>query len=50
MLGVDAWWVIHGQDLMDALNQVKNGDDPGIIYAELYANSTHEQVPGGEHG
>lgn len=32
-------WVIHGQTLIQALHRAHEGEDPEIIYAELYANS-----------
>lgn len=38
----DSWWTIHGQALIDALRRAHTGDDPEIVYAELYANSDHE--------
>jgi hypothetical protein len=40
------WWTISGEALLDALHRVQNGDDAGLVYAELYANSDHENVPG----
>lgn len=36
------WWVIHGEELMDALKRAHAGEEPGIIYAELYVNSDSE--------
>lgn len=33
-------WVIEGGELMKALKRVQGGDDPDIVYAELYANSS----------
>lgn len=36
------WWTISGAALLDALNRVQDGDDPDVVYAELYANSDHE--------
>jgi hypothetical protein len=33
------WWVIHGQALMDALARAYDGEDPEMVYVELYANS-----------
>jgi len=45
---VDAlgWWTISGVALLDALKRAHDGDDPDIVYAELYANSDVENVPG----
>lgn len=46
MPGHDAWWVIHGEELAKALHRVKDGEDPDLIYTELFANSEHEEVEG----
>ena len=35
----DQWWVINGDDLMNALTSANKGDSPSIIYVELIANS-----------
>ena len=35
----DQWWSINGQVLLDALNRAHNGDDPDVVYLELFANS-----------
>lgn len=40
--GRDAYWVIYGQELFDALTRVADGDDPEIVFIELYANSERE--------
>jgi len=37
------WWVIHGDDLIEMLQRAHAGEDPGIIYAEVYANSKLEE-------
>ena len=37
------WWTIHGEALLDALHRSHDGDDPDVVYAELYANSEHER-------
>jgi len=39
MSGLDSWWTIHGETIMEALKRAANGEDPDMIYAELYANS-----------
>lgn len=36
------WWTISGEALLAALHRAKDGDDPDVVYAELYANSDHE--------
>lgn len=33
------WWTIAGEELLAALHRVHDGDDPDVVYAELYANS-----------
>ena len=33
------WWVIRGQDLLDALNAAHDGAYPDVVYLELLANS-----------
>jgi hypothetical protein len=38
------WWTISGEALLDALRHVGNGEDPDVVYAELYVNSDHERV------
>lgn len=40
------WWVIHGEELLDGLRRAAAGDDPDIVYAELYANSDTEDYTG----
>jgi hypothetical protein len=36
------WWTISGAQLLDALKRVASGEDPDLVYAELYANSAVE--------
>lgn len=36
------WWAISGAQLLDALKRVASGEDPDLVYAELYANSAVE--------
>lgn len=38
------WWAISGDALMAALRRVAAGEDPDLIYAELYANSRQEET------
>lgn len=33
------WWSIEGAAFRAALERVAAGDDPGLVEAELYANS-----------
>lgn len=35
----ESWWSISGIALMEMLVRVKNGEDPDLVYMELYANS-----------
>lgn len=37
------WWAISGQAILDALRRAHAGDDPDVVYAELYANSDQEE-------
>ena len=36
------WWTISGVALLEALRKAHAGNDPDLVYAELYANSDHE--------
>ena len=38
----DSWWVIRGADLRQVLDRAHAGEDPGLLYTELWANSQHE--------
>jgi hypothetical protein len=49
-VGRMAWWSISGEDLMDMLRRCATGEDPDMVYAEAYANSTIENVPPSEDG
>ena len=37
-----SWWVIEDVALREALQRAHNGEDPGLVEAELYANSAVE--------
>ncbi len=37
------WWTISGEALLEALQQVHDGDLPDVVYAEMYANSTRHR-------
>lgn len=43
------WWVIAGDVLLDGLRRVAAGEDPDLVYAELYANAEVER-PGDASG
>jgi hypothetical protein len=42
------WWTLAGEDFLAALRAVADGELPDIVYAEMYANSEHQQP--GEDG
>jgi len=33
------WWTISGEALLESLRRCHRGEDPDLVYAELYANS-----------
>ncbi len=39
----EQWWTLNGAELLDALWRAHDGDDPGVVYVELYANSDMER-------
>jgi hypothetical protein len=39
-----AWWVIEDVQLQEALKRAHAGEDPEVLYVELYANSDVDQV------
>lgn len=36
------WHVIPGSLLLESLHRVKLGEDPDVVFAELWANADHE--------
>lgn len=34
------WWVINGEALLDGLKRCAAGEDPELVYIELFANTT----------
>lgn len=38
------WHTIQGEHLLDLLRQVRDGDDPDHVFAEMWANAQHERV------
>lgn len=38
----EQWWCINGAEILAALERAHTGDDPGIVYLELIANSDIE--------
>lgn len=39
------WWSISGDAMLAAFRRAAAGEDPDLLYAELYANCTVEPVP-----
>ncbi len=39
----DEWWVIAAAQLQDALRRAAAGEDPDLLYAELYANTRSDR-------
>ena len=39
-----AWWVIDEDSILNMLHRVANGEDPGHVMAEHYANSEVEHA------
>lgn len=37
------WHVIHGEDLLALLRRCAARENPDLVYAELLANSEHDQ-------
>lgn len=42
------WWVIASDILLDMLKRAQQGEDAGMLYLELIANSATEQVEGND--
>jgi len=38
------WHVIAGDHLLDSLRRVAAGENPDIVYAELWANAGHDDI------
>lgn len=39
------WWAIREDELLRALCKTADGDDPGVVLTELFANSETREVP-----
>lgn len=39
------WWAIAGDELLDLLRRAHDGENPDLLYAEAYANSTRAADP-----
>ena len=44
------WWSVSGEVLMEMLQRCAAGESPGIVYAEMYANSDHKYVEAEDDG
>ena len=42
----DCRWAMSGKAFLEALRRAASGENPDIIYAELYANADHEYSEG----
>ena len=49
-MAAPGYWVITDENLEAMLHRVADGEDVGLVLAEEYANSAHEEVPGAEEG
>lgn len=38
------WWSISGDAIIEALRRSHAGDDPEVVYMELYANANDERA------
>lgn len=43
------WWSMSGRAFLDALYAVRDGQDPDLVYIEMYTNSDIER-PGENDG
>ena len=39
----DAWWTIHSFVIQEMLQRAFDGEDPGLLYVEMIANSRIER-------
>lgn len=42
------WWTISGEALLAMLRRCASGEDPDLVYAEEYANASHEHPQDGD--
>jgi hypothetical protein len=42
------WWAISGEAIIDGLRRAHDGENPDVLYAELYANSRTDEGVGNE--
>lgn len=38
------WWQVEGAEILAALHAVAAGEDPSLVFAELYANTSSIEV------
>lgn len=43
-----SWWVIASDILLEMFQRARNGEDAEMLYLELIANSSTEQVEGND--
>lgn len=39
------WWTISERVILELLHKVHAGEHPDDVYAELYANAPHHELP-----
>lgn len=39
------WWCLSGPSLLEALRRAHGGEDPDLVFTEMYANSDIETEP-----
>ena len=44
------WHTISGEHLLEVLRRVAAGEDPDLVYAELWANAEHHHVDTDDEG
>jgi hypothetical protein len=43
------WWVLSGESLRLMLHRARAGENPDLLYVELYANTTEGEPDGNHH-
>lgn len=38
------WWTLSGEDFLAAMKRAHDGENPDVIYAEYFANSTIDSL------
>lgn len=42
------WHVINGEHLLEMLRRAAQGEDPDLLFAELWANADHTRIEGNQ--